>query len=68
MSAVGSEHPVNPDGSAEAVEADAGRTRFRYGDGGVPIYVGIVWVGFIICYLVVMAAVALPDFIAWTSS
>jgi hypothetical protein len=50
-----------------AGESDHAPTRFGYGDGGVPLYVGIVWVVFIISYLAVMCVVALPDFIAWTS-
>lgn len=58
MSGEGSEPPV-PE------ETDHAPTRFGYGDGGVPLYVGFVWVLFIATYLVVMAALMLPDFLAW---
>ena len=44
------------------------RTRFSYGNGGVPVYVGVVWVLFIVAYVSVMSAVALPDFLAWMRS
>lgn len=49
-------------------ESDGARTTFTYGDGGVPLYVGIIWVVFVISYIAVMCAVALPDFLSWISS
>ena len=60
MNGEGSDSQVNP-------ESDQ-RVQFSYGDGGVPLYVGIAWVVFILSYLAVMAAIALPDFIAWLST
>lgn len=52
----------------ESSETETGRTTFTYGDGGVPLYVGIIWVIFVISYIAVMCAVALPDFLTWISS
>ena len=59
MSAEGSEDPV------PATETDNEPTKIAYGDGGVPVYIGVIWVVFIVTYFVVMATVALPDLIAW---
>lgn len=56
---------MNGEGSSES---ENGKTTIAYGDGGVPLYVGIVWVLFILSYLGVMSAVALPDLISWISS
>lgn len=68
MNGAGSDDPVIVESAEPAVESDDRPTRFGYGDGGVPLYVGLVWVAFIVCYLVVMSVVALPDLLAWISS
>jgi hypothetical protein len=47
------------------VERDDHETRMPMGSGGVPFYIGIAWVGFIIVYVVVMSIIALPDLRAW---
>ena len=47
------------------VESDQHRTRLPYDVGGVPLYVALPWVAFIIAYIVVMSIVALPDLRAW---
>ena len=49
------------------VEHDGKETQLGYGDGGVPFYVAIVWVLFIIAYVAIMTFVSLPDFRAWTA-
>lgn len=49
-------------------ETGHGRVNFNYGDGGVPIYVGFIWIVFILSYILVMSIVALPDFISWFSA
>lgn len=71
MNGAGSDAP-GKDGADVAdtatVEVEDAPTRFEYGDGGVPIIVGVLWVAFIVCYVVVMAAVALPDLISWVAS
>ena len=35
-------------------------------DGGLPLYVAVVWVGLIAAYLIVMFTLALPDLQAWS--
>jgi hypothetical protein len=47
------------------VESDAARTVLPYDKGGVPIYIALAWVAFIVTYIVVMAVIALPDLRAW---
>jgi hypothetical protein len=47
------------------VESDAARTELPYDHGGVPIFIALAWVVFIITYIVVMSVVALPDLRAW---
>lgn len=54
-----------PAKSLPFVESDAARTELPYDNGGVPIYIALAWVAFIITYLVVMSVVALPDLRAW---
>ena len=49
-------------------EPDQERVKIGYGDGGVPLYVGLIWVAFIISYFVFMAIFALPDFLSWFSA
>jgi len=60
MSASGSE----PQGEA-FVEHEERETAMPYDKGGVPIYVAVLWVGFIVAYVTVMALLALPDLRAW---
>ena len=47
------------------VENDSARTQLPYDRGGVPIYIALAWVAFIITYVVVMSLVALPDLRSW---
>ena len=64
MNASGSD-PV--DGEAPFVEGDAHETKLGYGEGGVPFYVGIIWVLFLVAYVAIMTTLALPDLRAWIS-
>jgi hypothetical protein len=52
-------------GDDRFIENDHRETKLGYGDGGVPFYVAVAWVLFIIAYVVVMASLALPDLRAW---
>jgi len=47
------------------VERDDRETVMPYDKGGVPIYIALLWVAFIITYIVVMTLVALPDLRSW---
>jgi len=47
------------------IERDDRETLLPYDKGGVPLYVALLWVGFIIAYIVVMSLVALPDLKSW---
>ena len=58
---------VSEHANAPFVESTDKPTILGYGDGGVPIYIGILWVAFIVAYAVVMLVLALPDFRAWAS-
>jgi hypothetical protein len=49
------------------VEHDERETRLSYGGGKVPLYVGLLWLVFILTYVGVMVALALPDLRAWSS-
>jgi hypothetical protein len=64
MSASASERPSGEQ-EAAFVERDREPTRLGYGSGGVPLYVSLLWVAFIIVYIVVMSLIALPDLRAW---
>ena len=46
-------------------ERDDARTVIDYGSGGVPLYIIVSWVIFIVTYVVVMSVLALPDLMAW---
>jgi hypothetical protein len=50
------------------VEHDDRATLLPYDKGGVPIYIALLWVAFIITYIVVMTLVALPDLRSWMGS
>jgi hypothetical protein len=52
----------------EFVERDDRETHLPFGTGGVPFYIALVCVGFIVTYIVVMAVLALPDLRAWLKS
>jgi len=56
---------ASSDEPAPFVEDDGVRTRLPYDRGGVPIYIALAWVAFIITYIVVMSLVALPDLRSW---
>jgi hypothetical protein len=63
-----SESESKPENQEESfVEGDERETMLGYGEGKVPWYVAVVWVGFILTYAAVMAVLALPDFRAWAS-
>jgi hypothetical protein len=49
------------------VEEDSTKTVIPYDKGGLPIYIALAWVAFIIAYVTVMSIVALPDLKAWLS-
>ena len=48
-------------------EDDGGRTRLPYDDGGVPFYIAVAWVSFIVVYITVVAVLVVPDLRAWFS-
>ena len=62
MSASESERPNE---ERSFVENDAGETKLPYDKGGVPIYIAIAWVVFIVVYVAVMATISLPDLKKW---
>lgn len=64
MSASASDPPSGEQEQA-FVERDREPTRLGYDKGGVPFYVTILWVGFLISYALVMTLIALPDLRAW---
>ncbi len=47
------------------VEDDEAETNLPFDNGGVPFYIALVWAGFIVVYVIVMAKMALPDLRAW---
>ena len=47
------------------VERDDEKTNFDYDGGGVPIYVAVLWVLFLVAYVVYMLIYGLPDLAAW---
>jgi hypothetical protein len=49
------------------VEDDHEETLMPMGTARVPIYVALLWVGFIAAYVIVMSMLALPDLRAWLS-
>ena len=64
MSAAESENPEPK--QAQFVESDHAPTELPFDEGGVPLYVAVVWVLFLIGYVVYMAIYALPDFALWS--
>ncbi len=54
-----------PPGDKPFLEQDGEKTVIPYDKGGLPIYIALAWVGFIIAYVTVMSLVALPDLKAW---
>lgn len=62
MSDAASEHGTKDE---PFVERDDRETILPYDKGGVPVYIALLWVGFIITYIVVMSLVALPDLRSW---
>jgi hypothetical protein len=62
MSSAGSE----PTGDLPPFEeSESRRTRLDYDAGGVPIYVAVLWVVFLVSYVVYMLIYGLPDLTAW---
>lgn len=49
------------------VEHDKSETQLGYGPGHVPLYIGAIWILFILSYLAIMFFLALPDFRSWTA-
>jgi len=47
------------------VEDDASQTLLPYDNGGVPLYIALAWVTFIVTYIVVVFLVVIPDLRAW---
>jgi hypothetical protein len=47
------------------VERDDRETRMPMGEGGVPFYIAVAWVTFIVAYIIGMSLLALPDLRAW---
>lgn len=47
------------------VEHSHRETRMDFDDGGVPFYVAIVWVVFLLSYIIYMVRFAFPDWSAW---
>jgi len=64
MSASASDRPSGEQDQA-FIEKDREPTRLGYDTGGVPLYVSLLWVGFLISYVLVMSLIALPDLRAW---
>jgi hypothetical protein len=65
MSETGSEHDAPPDGAYQ--ENDHKETILGYGKGGVPFYIAILWVLFIVAYVIAMATLVLPDLTKWAT-
>lgn len=65
MSASGSDAPSPPAADPPFVEHDQKETLLPFGPGRVPLYVAIVWLGFIVAYFTVMSTLALPDLRKW---
>jgi len=65
MSDAESESRGAGEASAPFTEADHRETPMPYGEGGVPFYIAVLWVAFIVTYIVFMSFVALPDLRAW---
>ena len=57
------EPPLDP--SLSFIENDRKVTQFHYDDGGVPLYIGITWVVFIVAYLVWTFGLVIPEFLEW---
>ncbi len=66
MSDAGSE--TKPGEETRFVESSDRPTMLGYGDGGVPFYIGVVWVAVMVAYIAIMLSLALPDFLAWARS
>jgi hypothetical protein len=62
MSDAGSEH--GSEGQALVESEDRG-TEMTYDRGGVPLYVAVAWVTFLVVYVIYMVIYGLPDFSAW---
>ncbi len=65
MSASESDSAAAPSEEATFVERDDRETQMPFDKGKVPFYIAILWVGFIVVYVTVMAMLALPDLRRW---
>ena len=50
------------------VEHDTEGTRMAYDNGGVPLFIGALWVVFLIIFVAFMLYYTLPDLNAWFGS
>jgi hypothetical protein len=50
---------------AELVEHSDAAVEMTYGEGGVPFYIAVLWVIFLVGFMVYILVNALPDFSAW---
>jgi hypothetical protein len=66
MSASGSEQPTNaPEEKRAFTEYEQSETELPFDKGGVPVYVALIWVGFLAVYVIYMVMYALPDYSLW---
>lgn len=47
-------------------EYDDQKTEMTFDNGGVPMYVALIWVAFLASYVAYMVVYGLPDFTAWS--
>ena len=47
------------------VESDSAETRFDYDHGGVPIYVGLAWISYIVAMITFVLIYLFPDLASW---
>lgn len=66
MSASVSETQSDQEEDLEALtEYESAPTKMTYDKGGVPLYVALIWVGFLASYVAYMLFYGLPDLSAW---
>lgn len=47
------------------IEDDNAQTHFTYDDGGLPFYIGMIWISVLIGFTVYVISYMLPDLAAW---
>ena len=55
----------DPDSDTHFKESEHQPTQMTYDKGGIPFYIAIAWVVFLIAYVVYMVVYGLPDLAAW---